>query len=157
MHRDGASAIRAANSFLLLVAAPAILSEWVAGRGPEDDEDYKAWAAKQMMMYPAGAIVLGRDIAQFIEGRYGYSLTPAEDAPGAIHGFLSELTKVVFDPDYEVDVKKLGKRTMRTYGYMKGLPLRQAEISAFNVLDVMDGSSDFELRDLVYVRPKDRR
>lgn len=30
--------------------------------------------------------------------------------------------------------------------YMKGLPLKQAEISAFNVLDVMDGSSDFQLR-----------
>lgn len=157
MNRDAASALRAANSFLLLVAVPAVLSELVAGRGPEDDEDFLSWAAKQVLLYPTQAIVLIRDLVRFVEGRYGYSVSPAVDAPEAIYRYLSELYKLAVDPDKELDVKRLGKLTLRTYGYMKGLPLRQAEISAFNVLDAMDGSSDFELRDLMYVRPQDRR
>ena len=96
-------------------------------------------------------------MTRFIEGKYGYSASPAEDAPEAAYRFLSEWSKVIFDPEHEADIKKLGKLTMRTAGYMKGLPLRQPEISAFNVLDCMDGTSDFELRDLFYVRQKERR
>lgn len=83
-------------------------------------------------------------------------MSPAEDAPESAYRFLSERTKLVFDSDKELDAKKLGKLT-RTYGYMKGLPLRQAEISAFNVPGAMDGSSDYELRDLLlYSGPKRR-
>ncbi|MDR1684879.1 MAG: hypothetical protein LBR82_00285 [Desulfovibrio sp.] len=156
-HQNKDAALRAANSFLLLVAVPALLSELVAGRGPDEDEDYWKWATRMMIMYPAQAIIGLRDIAQFVDPKYGYSATPAEDAPASIYNSLAEVVKIAGDPD-KFDAKKLAKKAMRTYGYMKGLPLKQFEITLFNTIDYLDGTSpDYELRDLVFTRQPSRR
>lgn len=158
MHRDGASVMRAANSFLLLYLIPSILTEIVAGRGPDDDEDFWAWSAKQVIMYPMQTLAFGRTFAGAIEAEYGYTLTPAEKAPRELYNFIVMLNKGLTDKDYTLDGKKALKQSVTTLGYMSGIPLGQAEISAFNIWDYLDGTSeDYELRDLFFRRPKSRR
>lgn len=158
MHRDRASVIRAANSFLLLYVVPAVLSEMAAGRGPDDDEEFWEWSAKQVLMYPMQTLVFGRTFAGAIEGNFSYVATPAESAPEALYNFASAIIKAATDEDYVTDAKRMGKLGLRALGYAGGLPLGQAEISLFNILDYMDGTSeDYELRDLLYRRQKSRR
>ena len=158
MNRDMGSVIRAGNSFLLLYMIPAVLTEIVAGRGPDDDEEFLAWSAKQLLMYPMQTVVGMRSIAGAIEGEFGYKASPAEAAPEAVYKFIVEVNKALTDDDYKFDGKKLAKLSLKTLGYVGALPLGQAEISAFNVWDYMDGTSgDYELRDLIFRRQKSRR
>ena len=68
------------------------------------------------------------------------------------------MNKALTDDNYKFDGKKFAKLSLKTLGYMGGLPLGQAEISAFNVWDYLDGTSgDYELRDLIFRRQKSRR
>lgn len=158
MHRDMDSVIRAGNSFLLLYMIPAVLTELVAGRGPDDDEEFLAWSAKQLLMYPMQTVVGMRSIAGAIEGEFGYKASPAEAAPEAVYKFIVEINKALTDDKYTFDGKKLAKLSLKTLGYVGALPLGQAEISAFNVWDYLDGTSgDYELRDLIFRRQKSRR
>ena len=158
MNRDMNSVIRAGNSFLLLYMIPAILTEIAAGRGPDDDEEFLAWSAKQLLMYPMQTVVGMRSIAGAIEGEFSYKASPAEAAPEAIYKFIVEVNKALTDDNYKFDGKKFAKLSLKTLGYMGGLPLGQAEISAFNVWDYLDGTSgDYELRDLIFRRQKSRR
>jgi hypothetical protein len=157
MHKDKAAVMRAANSFLMLVAVPALLSEWLVGRGPDEDEEFWKWAARQLVMYPAQTIIGARDVAQFVDPKYGYRASPAQDAPASIYNMLAETLKIAADPE-KFNAKKLGKLTLRAIGYAKGLPLKQPEITLFNIIDYADGTSpDYELRDLVFTRPPSRR
>lgn len=154
---DMASAMRAANSFLMLIVIPAVVTELAVRRGPEDDEEYWKWAAKLIAMYPFQSVIGVRDVARFVDGKYGYSASPAQDAPESVYNLLRQVADIAADPE-KFDLKKLGKLTLRTYGYAKGLPLKQPEISAFNVIDYLDGTSgDFEALDLLFTRQKDRR
>ena len=157
MNMDKASAMRAANSFLLLVALPATFTEILAGRGPDDDEEWWKWAAKEITMYPAMSVVGLRDVAGFIDGQFGYDMSPAGDAPESIYNFLYGVLKVVNNPE-KFDPEKMGKLFLRAYGYSKGLPLKQVEISLFNIIDYINGTTgDFELRDLVFTKPQSRK
>ena len=157
LHQDKAAAMRAANSFLMLVAVPALLSEWLVGRGPDEDEAYWKWAARQLVMYPAQTIIGVRDVTQFVDPKYGYQASPAQDAPASVYNTLAETLRAVADPD-KFSAKKLGFQALRTFGYLKGLPLRQPEITLKNVIDYADGTTpDFELRDLAFSRQRSRR
>ena len=100
-----------------------------------------------------------RSLSGFVDGgSFGYKASPAVTAPETVYIFLSTLNKAINDEDYEVDGKKLAKLGLRTTGYLSGLPLGQAEISVFNIIDYMDGTTeDYELRDLFYRRQESRR
>ena len=157
MNMDQASAMRAATSFLLLVALPATFTEIMAGRGPDEDEEWWAWAAKEITMYPAMSVVGLRDVARFVDGQFGYDMSPAESAPESIFKLLRETLRVATDPE-KFDLEKMGKLLLQAYGYTKGLPLKQVEISLFNIIHYLDGTAgDFELRDLVFPKPQSRR
>ncbi|MDR1947624.1 MAG: hypothetical protein LBQ51_10745 [Desulfovibrio sp.] len=156
-HGDKAAAMRAANSFLLLVAVPALLSEWVAGRGPDEDDEWWKWSVRILAMYPAQTVIGLRDLSQALDPKYGFSASPAQDTPASLYNLMAGILKVVADPE-KFDAKKLGKLALRTYGYSKGLPMKQPEITLFNLIDYADGTSpDFELRDLAFTRQPSRR
>ena len=160
MKRDAASVLAAGNAFLLLYVIPAILSEIAAGRGPDEDdgEEPLSWAVQQVIMYPMQTVVGVRTFANVVEAEFDYKFTPAQDAPGSIYNLFKELNKIAFDEDYEADPKKVAKTALRAYGYAKGLPMQQPIITAFNIMDYMDGDAmDFQLRDLFFTRQKSRR
>ena len=158
MHRDAGSVMRAANSFLLLYVIPAVLTEITAGRGPDEEEDFWPWAFKQVAMYPFQTVVGVRSFASAIEAEFGFKASPAEDAPATVYNWLMTVNKALTDEDYKFDGKKFARLSLRTVGFLSGMPLGQAEISAFNVVDYLDGTDgDFELRDLLFRRQKSRR
>ena len=159
MNRDGASVIRAANSALLLFVVPAILGELITGRGPDDDEEFLGWAARELMAYPMETVVGLRSLSGTVRGDdFGYKVSPAETAPETVFNFLMTINKLISDEDYEADGKKLAKLGLKTTGYVTGTPLTQAEITIFNIIDYIDGTSeDYELRDLFFRRQQSRR
>lgn len=59
---------------------PAVLGELFAGRGPDEDEEWLAWAAKTIAVYPAATVVLGRDIVNAAVSPFGYELSPVAAA-----------------------------------------------------------------------------
>ena len=129
----------------------------MAGRGPDEDEEWWVWATKEITMYPAMSVIGLRDVARFVDGQFGYDMSPAESAPESIFKLLRETLRVATDPE-KFDLEKMGKLVMQAYGYSKGLPLKQVEISLFNIIDYINGTtSDFELRDLVFTKPQSRR
>lgn len=69
-------------SMLALWFVPAVLSEIVAGRGPDDDEPFDEYLKRTAYLwglYPLQSIVLVRDVANAV-GPWGYDGPPALDA-----------------------------------------------------------------------------
>ncbi|MEW8025984.1 MAG: hypothetical protein AB2803_20020 [Candidatus Thiodiazotropha sp.] len=130
-----ASTPRAAMSFLYLIVLPSVLSELIAGRGPEDDEDEAIWAMKTVAGYPAATIVLGRDIANGVLSPYGYDLSPIGNAIGSLGNASKSVADIVMGDGDETDLKNL---TMAT-GYVFGLPARQLWTVGDNLEAMMSG------------------
>jgi hypothetical protein len=151
-----AGIFRAANTALLLWFVPAVLSELVAGRGPDEDggEEWGTWAAMNLLQYPFQAVVGVRDVANAIFGEYGYQLTPAASAPKSLVAWFKAVAKAIKDED----PGKIVRPTVEAAGYLFGLPLKQPIITVGNLWDYITGNDpELELRDLVFVKPKSRR
>lgn len=149
-----AAIFKAANTALLLWFMPAVLSELVAGRGPDDDEEPLEWAAINLLQYPFQAVVGVRDIANYVFGEYGYQLSPAQAAPKSLGTWFKSVNKAL----EEEDAGLLVKPTAEAAGYLLGLPLKQPIITVGNVWDYLTGEDpEFEVRDLFFVKPKSRR
>ena len=154
LDRSPAAVFRAANSALLLWFLPSVLGELVAGRGPEDDEEWDEWAAMQILQYPFQALIGVRDLANGIFGSCGYQLTPAESVPKSLANWFSAVNKAL----EERDAGKLVKPTVEAAGYLFSLPMKQPIITLGNLWDFVTGEDpDFYVRDLFFVKPKDRR
>lgn len=149
-----AGIFRAANSALLLWFIPSVLSEFIAGRGPDDDENKSLWALKQILLYPTQSVILLRDIVRPMVEPYGYQITPAAGAFESLSKFTNSIKKA-----YEKkDISVMARPTAEMAGYLSRLPLKQTIITTGNLLDYFSGDDpDFYLRDLTYVKPKDRR
>lgn len=133
---------------------PAVLSELVAGRGPDDDEEPLEWAAINLLQYPFQAVVAVRDMANAAFGEYDYQITPAQTAPTALVKWFKSVNKAL----EEEDAGLLVKPTVEAAGYLLGLPLKQPIITVGNVWDYLTGEDpEFEVRDLFFVKPKSRR
>lgn len=126
---------RAAMSFLYLVVLPAVLSELVAGRGPEDDEDEAMWTFKTVAGYPASTMVGVRDLVNGMFSPYGYNITPVADAFESIVKSGKSIGDIATGDADETDLKNL---TM-TAGYVFGLPARQLWTVGDNLEAMMSG------------------
>jgi len=144
----------AANTALLLWFVPAVLSELVAGRGPDDGEEPWKWAAANLLQYPFQAVVGVRDIANAVFGEYGYQITPAQSAPKSLVSWFKAVSKAI----EKEDAGELAKPSAEAAGYIFGLPMKQPIITVGNLWDYLTGKDpEFELRDLFFVKPKSRR
>lgn len=154
LDRSPAAVFRAANTALLLWFLPSVLGEFVAGRGPDDDEEWDEWIGMQILQYPFQAVVGVRDLASGIFGEYGYQITPAESAPASLVKWFKAVNRAL----EEEDAGGLAKPTAEAAGYLFGLPLKQPIITVGNIWDYVTGEDpDCYVRDLLFVKPKDRR
>lgn len=154
LDRSPAAVFRAANTALLLWFLPSVLGELVAGRGPDDDEEWDEWIGMQILQYPFQAVVGVRDLASGIFGEYGYQITPAESAPASLVRWFKAVNRAL----EEEDAGELAKPTAEAAGYLFGLPMKQPIITVGNIWDYVTGEDpDFYVRDLLFVKPKDRR
>lgn len=149
-----AAVFRAANTALLLWFVPAVLSELMAGRGPDDDEEKWKWIGMNLLQYPFQAVVGVRDVASAVFGEYGYRITPAQSAPAALVKWFKSVNKAL----EEEDAGRLAKPTAEAAGYLFGLPLKQPIITVGNIWDYLTGEDpEFYVRDLFFVKPKSRQ
>lgn len=143
---------RFAASMMYLWFAPAILSELIAGRGPDDEDEWAKWAAQKTIGYPLSTVVGVRDISNAVLSKYGYDASPAFDA--------FEKTAGAFDIPYkvavgeEVDRSDIKDATLAA-GYWGKLPARQMWITGEYLYDYATGEEgDFNFKDLFFARDK---
>lgn len=144
-----------ASTALWLWFVPAVLAELLALRAPEDDEDWLKWMARFWAQYPFQTIPVVRDLASWIFNRFDYKITPAQSAPEAVGSTVINAWDAVFN---DKDPKKMVKPAVQALGYIFGLPSAQAYITIGNIYDYITGhTSDFQVRDLLVAKQKDRR
>jgi len=142
---------RFAASMMYLWIAPAILSELIAGRGPDEDEEPEEWAAKNLALYPLSTVVGVRDISNAVLSKYGYNASPAFDA--------FEKTAGAFDIPYKLAIGEEVKRSdvkdaALAVGYWGQLPGRQMWITGEYLYDSTGEENEFNFRDLFFARKK---
>jgi hypothetical protein len=145
-------------SMMWLWFVPSILSEIVAGRGPEDDadeEDILRWTGRNLFSYPFQTVIGLRDVvnatSQQIEPnapQYGYSFSPVVQAFEQTTRLSGQIAEGELD-------RQLVKASLMTVGYWAALPARQAWITGEYLYDYATGEeTDFSLRDMVFQRRK---
>ena len=135
---------RFAASMFYLWFAPAVLSELVAGRGPDDDEDWGEWFTRtipEWAFYPAFSVVGVRDVVSMMRG-YGYSASAALDAPASLGPAARTAWRTV-DQFIIEDDKDLTRADVRAVvmaiGYWGHMPARQMWITGEYLYDWMTG------------------
>jgi predicted ABC-type ATPase len=149
MARSPGDVPRAALSVLYLVVLPAVLSELVLGRGPEDDEDPLAWAAKKSAAYPLASVVFLRDVLSPAVTGYGYQLSPVADALG----FWADTAQSAAEGDFD---EQFFKGAANALGVVLKLPTRQAWLTGDYLSDYFNGEIDeFSVYDMLVTGNRD--
>jgi hypothetical protein len=143
-------------SFMYLVALPAILSELIVGRGPDEDKDEQwwSWAAKLSLAYPFMTVVGLRDVVNHMATGYSYQATPVLDAANTLFADVPDSAAKLFDPEKDWDTNDT-KNVLMGAGYLFKLPSRQLYISGEHLYSVLDGEEDFSLYELMYRNKKE--
>ena len=123
----------AARAFWLW-CAPAIVSELLAGRGPDDNEDWASWGAKETAMYPFLTVPVLREMTEAFFSDYGAQKT--------IFGEVGATGKALFieATDGDGDNLALFKKALRFSGYLAPLPTAQVEITIGQYVEFMTGA-----------------
>jgi hypothetical protein len=139
-------------SLMFLNVLPAVISAFLAGYGPGDDEDEAAWAASETLKFMFGQVPFVRDFAGVaidkISGQYAfpYRVTPIA---GAVEQAVMGPMKIIADfSKDEVDERTL-KEALLTSGVYFGLPSRQVWRTSQHLIHVESGESDFSMIDLL--------
>lgn len=145
---------RAITGFLYLVILPAVLSELITGRGPDDDEEWAEWLSKTIGGYPFQSMVGVRDVASALTTDYGYDITPVAGAIGdVLRGADSIFDAFQQDDEFNrTDVRNIWIGT----GYLLHLPSRQTWNMIDEILDTSEGH-DFSLFEFFVTRDKEER
>lgn len=153
------------GSMALLWLLPAVLSELVAGRGPdeEDDEDAMQWAMWKLAKYPFSTVIGVRDLASAIgPDAYDYELIPAKGAFESVVNSINNIGKAAGEAAQgegfymtEGQVKEF----VMAIGYWGQLPSRQMWITGSYLYDWMMGYEEPEqpaeaLQGLAFPRQK---
>lgn len=131
-----------------LAVVPPLLSELMGGRGPDDDEDWGAWAIKQMLFQSLSAIPIVRDAARPIwdalagKRAFDYQLSPLQRSGQSV----VEVAKDVGNLAQGKQTKHATKNALEAVGYWTGLVPGQVAASTQFLVDV--GMGDAQPRDL---------
>lgn len=137
---------------MYLYILPSVLSEMIAGRGPDDDEEWLAWAAKIELAYLAAPLPLLRDIAEVAVHDRDYDFTPAGEFMQAI----GDIGGRVFDEDLSFLEDSNFYRDMATVvGIGFKLPGRQAYITLETLYDMAYSNNGANVLDLALYRRRD--
>lgn len=110
------------------VMIPAVMGDLIVGRGPDDEEDYPAWIARKVLMYPLMSIPLLRDIASSLESGYDYKFTPLASGLEKLYKLGSTVKKTVSD-EKDMEWGSFAVKAAETIGYLAGVP-GTAQVSA---------------------------
>jgi len=151
------------GSMAALWLVPAVLSELLAGRGPDDEDDTMNWAMWELLRFPFSTVVGVRDIASAIgPDAYDYELSPVVDAGKAVVNTLNAVGAAAGEAargeGFELTEGQV-KEFMMAVGYWAQLPSRQMYITGSYLYDWMMGYEEPEspaevLRGLAFPRQK---
>jgi hypothetical protein len=120
---------------MIMVVLPSILTELIVLRGPDEDEDELAWAARKVAMYPFGTLPILRDIINSAEKGFGYAPSPMVRA-GDMAAKLPK--QVAMTVQGEKELSDLIINNMDLVGYTFGLPTGQVKTTTRYIWDVMN-------------------
>ena len=123
------------KSFVMVIF-PAVVSELLAGRGPDDDEEPFEWALRQIAVYPFLTLPIVRDVAGSLESGFDYQLTPLARALDMSVRLPGQIEKTL---EGEKDVDDLIFQAWDLPGYIFGLPTGQAKKTTQYIWDVWNG------------------
>jgi hypothetical protein len=149
-----AKVARNSMAFMYLVAVPALLSEIIVGRGPDEDEDedWYTWTAKIALSYPLMSVVGVRDVTNAAVTGFGYEVTPVAEGVESIVKAAAALEKIATGDAEEKEAKKL----LLAGGYLFGLPSRQLWTIIDNTMAMAEGD-DLTLTEQLMIREQRER
>lgn len=147
LNRDYARAVRTRSvsdlpgllaRTMMLYFLPALASELLAGRAPEDDEDWTLWALEKVGLSALGPIPVVRDIAGGVMSPFGYSFTPASGLGRTAVATVRDIQRLVQGEE----TKRATRDFLETAGYL-GAPI-PGQVSAATQFLVDVGAGDQE-------------
>lgn len=151
--RDTATAVREGNKAMTpqllarawwLLVVPPVLSQLLAGRGPDQDEDWGTWSFKQMLFNLLGPIPFARDLIQPVwdgiagNKSFGAQISPMQRVYDTIDLTAKDIGRKVRGDD----TKHMTKDVLETTGYATGVVPGQIASAAQFLVDVGNGSQD---------------
>lgn len=148
--KNSVSAARSVGEYLnafertmFLIAIPAVLGPLVTGQGPDDDEDWRAWAVLKISTYPLLGIPGVRDLASSFESGWAYKgATPIGELFNTLSKFRG-VAKTEIEGG-EVESARLAGLTIDTIGYGFGLPTAQPKRTVKYLIGVAEGDIEPE-------------
>lgn len=134
-----------ARAWWLLIVPP-VLAELLAGRGPEDDEDWAAWGFEKIAFTTLGPIPLVRDVAPVAYAKatddktFGYRFTPAAGAMESVAAIAGDAGNIIEGEE----TKRATRNAIETVGYFTGLTTGQMATAAQFLVDVSYEEQDPE-------------
>ena len=131
---------------LWLVIIPPVLSQVIAGKGPEEDEDWGIWSFKQMLFNALAPIPFVRDLAQPLWDKaagnrsFGYQLSPVQRAGETLVNVGGDVGRVARGED----TKRATKDVLEAAGYVTGLVPGQVATAVQFLVDVGYAEQDPE-------------
>lgn len=129
-----------------LFVVPPLLSELLAGRTPDedDDESWAEWAISSIMFQIFGPIPVLRDIGAPLWAKatdrpsFGYRFTPAQGGVESVLNVGSDLGKIARGEE----TKRATRNAIETTGYFTGLTTGQMAVAAQFLVDVGHGDAN---------------
>ena len=147
LNRDYATAFRtrSAKDFpgllartVMLYFIPALASELIAGRGPDDDEEWPAWIMEKVGLAALGPIPVVRDVAGGLASGFGYNFTPASGVGKSVVNAAKDFRRLVEGEE----TKRATRDILETAGYLGAPVPGQVAASAQFLVDVSAGNQD---------------
>ena len=129
-----------------LIVVPPLLAEMLAGRGPDDDEDWGWWSFRKMLSQSLGPIPLARDLLEPAWAKavgkpsFGYSLSPVQRVGETFVNTAGDVGRIARGEE----TKRATRNTMEAAGYATGLVPGQVATATQFLVDVGYGEQDPE-------------
>lgn len=129
-----------------LIVVPPLLAELLAGRGPDEEEEWSWWAFKQMVFQMLGPIPVVRDLARPVwdgiagNKAFDYQLSPVQSAGQSVVRVAKDVGKVADGGE----TTRATRNALEVVGYTTGLVPGQFATAAQFLVDVGEGDQDPE-------------
>lgn len=138
---------------------PALMSEILSGRGPQEDEPWWKWGIVKALLWPALAVPFVRDVASALEGGRDFKYSPAANMGDSALKLIRKTKAYAVD---EGELWPVALDAFKTSGYIFGLPTGQAATTADYLYDVWTGEESPEnpaqaARDFMFTRYRRNR
>lgn len=144
--RDDVGYSHLVSDYFIMIAVPALLSELLLARGPDDDEEWYTWAVKEQLYYTAGTMPLVRDAAGAIkfDGRSG---------TGTIGGIGNTAVRLVKQAGQGEADLALTKATIEALNLASPIhfPANQINRVIQGSVDLMEGKTNNPLAPFIFI------